>query len=164
MLSCFTDKVTDTQRVVICPCEFMKDLVNFSPHFPQCTLAVLRTLTYIFYHLKDLLYTKDSQIHISSQELFSKLQIHIPQVPAEEVYSNVSHILKFNMFKVEFTIFSPNPLFSLWSMALPWLLKPETWTLILLSLFCPQYPINNHFFNNYISKSLLNSSTFLHPS
>ena len=69
MRFCFTDKETYIQKVVIGPREFMKDLGHFCPHFPQWLLAVLRTLTHIFYHLKDLLWTKDSQIHISSRVL-----------------------------------------------------------------------------------------------
>lgn len=47
--------------------------------------CVENTNTYL-YHLKDLLSTKDSQICISSQEFFSKFQIHIEQVPAEQLY------------------------------------------------------------------------------
>lgn len=48
MRFCFTDKERYIQKVVICPCEFMKDLGDFCPHFPQWLLAVLRTLTHIF--------------------------------------------------------------------------------------------------------------------
>lgn len=140
MRFCFTDKETYIQKVVIGPCEFMKDLDHFCPHFPQWFLAVLRTLTHIFYHLKDLLWTKDSQIHISSQEFFGKFQIYIQQVPAKQLYLNVSHILKFNMFKFEFTVFSSNLLFSLWSVTL---LRSETWNLIPF-FFC-WYPTNHHF-------------------
>ena len=73
---------------------------------------MLRTLTYIFYHLKDLLYTEDSQIHIPSQELFPKFWIYIPQVFAEQLHLNILHILKFNMFEVEYNI-SQNLLFFL---------------------------------------------------
>lgn len=116
------------------------------------------TNTYI-YHLKDLLWTKDSQIHISSQEFFSKFQIHIEQVPAEQLYLNVSHIQY-----VQIWIYNllPKPSFLL---VISDTIQVRNLNLgSSLSFVGGTQPIIIFYNYNLFPKSVLNSSTFLHPN